>query len=628
MADNQNTLSLTLKVNDDGSVIIDTVAGKIKGLEATTASAGGSSAGVLSQLKGNWLAVTGAVTGGYLAVKGGIDVFQDLVNTAEEANAANVRVGFSAEKLGYDFNAIKPYVDAFAESMLKTTRVSDELAKESLAKILEFTPDIEAGMNGVRLATDMTAKKFGDMDSNLRYVGMAMNGNVEILGRWVPELKNLDEKLGKNATSAEKTAYALDILNKKFGGAAAADIKTYAGQVAQLKNEFDELKESAGGYLTTIARGIVRGARGGVDLLDLIMKGPMGNIPSTADIKGENAARRAAQEQARIAREAKQHDDELVEWKSNQEQRQAMNYHYAMQEWQIKKNAMALIDAEEFIAIEKAKKYGADIEQIKTTFHLKRLEQIKTEKQAEMDAALSIASMWKSHYDERISKENEIIGLIKGSGVETTIGARFEFANVEEQFAKIAEKAGSMLTGEEFEKLKAAYAEKLKGIMPLQGGEWEEIQTVTGKEMGQMGPRNVWGTDWRWKEAQVTEEQRRIEALRESSLQRIEGMGRGAAFSQPKEIIDAFDEPREKAVELQKMLQQLQQEKLSFDTTKLVEAMKDIDDLEGKLIDLIKGDWKIQVGVEILGDELIRQIESRLGERVRKNQSVLPAALE
>ena len=625
MADNSNTLQLTLHVKDDGSVVIDTVKGKIEGLEQTTNKSGSGIGSMLSGLKGNWMAVAGVVTAGALAVNKAIETMQEYVNIAAEAEQIESRMAFQLGQVGYKFDEIKPFVDSFADSILKTTRFSDEMARQGLGQMMQYTADVGQAMQGVKLAMDMSTQSGQDLGSTTRLVGMAMNGNAEILGRWIPELRDLDSKLGANATSAEKAAYAIKILNEKFGGASQKDLNTYAGQIQNLKNQYDELKESAGRAImkTGVPQTLMTGAKGILTGIEELQSGGPEELMKNWD--AQIAAAKKANEQAKVAIAIKAHEDELADWKGKQEQRQAMQFQFATQEWTLKKNTMALIDAEEYVAIEKAKKYGADLNQIRQVYHLKRLDQIKKEKEEEQNAMLSLATMWKGYYDERIAKENEIIGLIKGEGIETTIGAKFEFAGVEEQFRKISEQAG-MFTPEEFEKIKAAYAEKLKKILPFQGGEWEEFTVPTGREMGPSGPRTTWGTDKRWRESAMNEEQRRIEQMREESARRIETMGAGITGARPGDIINQFDESRNRVLELQREIDKIHEVKIAVESGRLIETINEVRNLGSELADITNRVWKISV--DISGEEIASNIEQQLVSRFQNGRSPLRNLIE
>jgi hypothetical protein len=261
MADNTNRLELVISVKDDGSIVIDTVKKKTDDLGQTTEQASAKGESGLKAMKASWIELAAGVTAGYFTIKKGIDIITGLVNVVAEAEQIEKRAAFQIETWGYKFQEIKPYVDAFAESIQRTTRFSGEMALQGLGQIMQYTSSVEKGMKGVQLAMNMTTQTGQDLGSTLRLVGMAMHGNVEMLGRWIPELRDLESKLGANASEAEKASFAIEILNKKFSGAAQADLNTYAGQVSNLKNQWDDLKKSIGTTLMPSAENWVAGMK-------------------------------------------------------------------------------------------------------------------------------------------------------------------------------------------------------------------------------------------------------------------------------------------------------------------------------------------------------------------------------
>ncbi len=249
MADNSNTLQLILQVKDDGSVVIGQVVGKIKGLGDATEAAAGQSSKSLLNLGKNWIDTAAKITAGYLSIKTASDIIKSSISNAAEAQQIESRMAFQIETVGLRYEKVKVAVDAYAMSVMNSTRFSDEAARQGLGQMMQYTDNLEGAMKNLKLAMDMSTQTGQDLDSTIRYVGMAMSGNVEILGRWIPELRDLDGKLGANATAAERWAYTQDILNKKFSGAAIKDLQTYSGAVAKLKNEWDEIKETLGAKL-------------------------------------------------------------------------------------------------------------------------------------------------------------------------------------------------------------------------------------------------------------------------------------------------------------------------------------------------------------------------------------------
>lgn len=249
MADNTNTLQLTLQIKDDGSIVVDQVAGKIKGLGDETEKAASKSSKSLGGLKENWLALTVGVTAGYFAIKKNIDILNSFVTAAAEAEKIESRMAFQIEATGIQYDKIKYSIDAYASSISKSTRFSDEAAREGLGKMMMYTDNLGEALKNTKLAMDMSIQTGMDLDSVIRLIGMAMGGEVEVLNRWVLQIRNINSVLGENASASEKWGYTQKILMDLFGGAAQKDVQTYSGSLAQMKNEMDEIQKLLGGKL-------------------------------------------------------------------------------------------------------------------------------------------------------------------------------------------------------------------------------------------------------------------------------------------------------------------------------------------------------------------------------------------
>jgi len=227
-------LSLNIEVKDDGSL-------------AKTESS-------LKNLQKVWMEMVAKVTAATAVVYGIGKAFSSFVNEAAEAEQIQNRLRFALETTGYQWGIAKHYVDEYASSIQETTRFSGKQARQALTDLMMYTQDFSKAQMGAKLAMDMSIRTGQDLGSTSRLIGMAMSGNVEMLGRYIPELRNLDNILGANATMAQKAEYALKILQQKFGGTAAADLDTYSAKVAQFKNAWSDLKEEIGTGLLPVLK--------------------------------------------------------------------------------------------------------------------------------------------------------------------------------------------------------------------------------------------------------------------------------------------------------------------------------------------------------------------------------------
>ncbi len=242
-------ITLSIEVDDKGSVKVKQFAEETKKALDEMKRGPAQAQGPLNSLKESWVGLTAKVTAATAAIYAVTKAFSSFVNEAAEAEAIENRLRFALETTGYTWQYAKQAVDEFANSIQATTRFSDEQARQALTDMMMYTQEFSKAQEGAKLAMDMSVRTGRDLTETTRLIGMAMSGNVEMLGRYIPELRNLEARLGENATMAEKAEYAMKILQQKFGGTARADLNTYAGALAQFNNAWSDLKETLGVHL-------------------------------------------------------------------------------------------------------------------------------------------------------------------------------------------------------------------------------------------------------------------------------------------------------------------------------------------------------------------------------------------
>jgi len=461
-----NTIDLTLKVTDDGSVTIDKFNQKINTLETNATAAGGTPGGggiggLTAELGGMINPTTiaiGAIIGLGVAAK-------EFIAQAAEAEQIEKRMAFQIQQVGYSFKDVQPYIDSFADSILKTTRFSDEAAREGLGRMMEYTGDLEKATKGVQLAMDMATQTGKGYDEMIVLVGMAMNGNVERLGRWVPELKNLDDTLGKNASAAEKAAYAMKLLNEKFGGAAQNDLETYSGKLAQLKNEWGEVKEKIGTSLLPLAKDTVFIMGWWLDRYNALFKSAALEeskaFDAAAALKGIQGQRKE-DPMAKAGREAgykamiKAAEDA---YKIEQE--------YAKKRAQLRGNEYELLEIEKAEELEKVRKAKGDEYYVWEYYDLKKIELDKK-------TAAQLQAVWLEYYEKQKSDQDKAIGVANLYGVPTTASMTMDFKQFEKDWGEALK--GPLTKGEldEIQKAIIANAQAFKEYFSVGGKDWAD----------------------------------------------------------------------------------------------------------------------------------------------------------
>ncbi|HUX54256.1 MAG TPA: hypothetical protein VMV56_07575 [Williamwhitmania sp.] len=150
---------------------------------------------------------------------------------------------------GAAYEKVKPISDKYLSSMQAVTRFGDTELAPSLQQIMLLTGSVSKGFEGAKIAANIASTGLFDLNTASRYVAMAMAGEVTMLGRYIPALKEAALKQAGITTTAAKTAYAMDILNKMFSGAAQKDLEVWGGKIAQVKNYISDIKEAIGDFI-------------------------------------------------------------------------------------------------------------------------------------------------------------------------------------------------------------------------------------------------------------------------------------------------------------------------------------------------------------------------------------------
>ena len=251
MADNSNTLQLTLQIKDDGTIVVDQVSGKIKGLGDETKKVASESSGMLSKLKENWIAVAAGATAGYLAIT---RVTESIYTNIKIAASLTNEIDRQAQVIGVSTDAFQKY--QFIAKMSDVT--SDNLAiglkmlsrnMEEVSRGTGLTKDYfdamgisVTGANGKLKPLDQImgeiADKFASWEDGPRKIAISM----ELFGRsgetLIPMLNKGKSGFEELSKEAEKLGIVLSPGIVKKGSEAEDIFKRMEAQVEALKKSF------------------------------------------------------------------------------------------------------------------------------------------------------------------------------------------------------------------------------------------------------------------------------------------------------------------------------------------------------------------------------------------------------
>ena len=233
MAGQSRTLKLSIlgdvdqlkKSLNTGSTEVDGFAGKLGGFAKKAGAA---------------FAVAGAAAAAYagkLAVDG--------VKAAIEDEKAQTQLALALENATGATNA---QIKATEDSILKmslASGVADDDLRPALGRLVRSTGDITKAQDLLSTALDISAATGKPLEAVANSLGKAYDGNTAALG-----------KLGVGLSAAELKTMSFEQVQGRltdlFGGAAAANANTYAGQIARVQVAFNEAQETVGTALLPI----------------------------------------------------------------------------------------------------------------------------------------------------------------------------------------------------------------------------------------------------------------------------------------------------------------------------------------------------------------------------------------
>ena len=200
----------------------------------------GSKLGGFAKKAGAAFAVAGAAAAAYaskLAVDG--------VKAAIEDEKAQTQLALALENATGATNA---QIKATEDSILKmslASGVADDDLRPALGRLVRSTGDITKAQDLLSTALDISAATGKPLEAVANSLGKAYDGNTAALG-----------KLGVGLSAAELKTMSFEQvqgrLTELFGGAAAANANTYAGQIARVQVAFNEAQETVGTALLPI----------------------------------------------------------------------------------------------------------------------------------------------------------------------------------------------------------------------------------------------------------------------------------------------------------------------------------------------------------------------------------------
>jgi len=235
MAENEVTIQINLDAKDAQAAIELFGKESAKVLKNTE----DQSSSFFDSFKGNALKLSGAfiaVTGGFSAISKGITEAVEDAKLTRQIESSLLSVGDASDV------AVQGVLD-FADAIKDSTGISDDLVKQTFITAQAFGVSTDKAKELTAAAIDLAAATGQDVETAVRLLGGTLDGSVGKLGNYGQEFRNLTkEQLEAGA--------AIDLVNSKFGGAAARELDTFQGGVSQLTNSWNDLLKALGKIVT------------------------------------------------------------------------------------------------------------------------------------------------------------------------------------------------------------------------------------------------------------------------------------------------------------------------------------------------------------------------------------------
>jgi hypothetical protein len=177
-----------------------------------------------------------------------VDFFKETigegVNAAIATEDALQRLNTALALAGQYSRASSNDLYELASAMQQETKFGDD-AVLSTAALIESLGQLDRGAlkTATKSALDMASALGIDLNAAAVLVGKAATGEISSFTRYGVVIE-------KGRDAAETFANTLKALNEKFGGSAAAQLQTYSGQVALLRNNYEDATKQIGFAIT------------------------------------------------------------------------------------------------------------------------------------------------------------------------------------------------------------------------------------------------------------------------------------------------------------------------------------------------------------------------------------------
>ena len=281
------------------------------------------------------------------------------IKQAQAAEKSNALLANSLKNMGVTGDKTAKQMESLASALQKTTGIGDEDLKDAMTILNNITGDYNVALEHTETVANLAAGANIDLKTAAQLVGRSFLGDTTMLKRYGIVLKE-----GITGTAA------LEAINKRFFGSAAARLDTFDGQVTNLKNTLSDFGESAGITLLPFLTQFIKDVDKAVMFWDrFINKGKETERTLNPALKKINEQIKEQEtnlaalvvKQNTVALNQNQWDGTMLQYENIKKKIAELRDEYAKLDTQIKKNTLSAADIKKKAAEDAAaKKIAAD----------------------------------------------------------------------------------------------------------------------------------------------------------------------------------------------------------------------------------------------------------------------------
>ncbi len=243
-----NELAYKLKVINEASKELQKITNDLKKLDKeqektkkTTSNLGKKFKETSTLLKGIY---AGAIA---FAINKVVKFGAELVNLYGIQEQADVMLRNALKLQTTEYNKLFNSLKAYAGHLQQISIYGDEVIERAMQIGLSMGLTSDNIEEATKVAIDLAGALGMDLNTAMRYVAQAGQGNVTMLGRYIPALRDLK-------TEGMSSGEIIKFLGDKVNGFGEAIGQTTIGKIQQMKNAIGDLKEAFGEFLAPVVK--------------------------------------------------------------------------------------------------------------------------------------------------------------------------------------------------------------------------------------------------------------------------------------------------------------------------------------------------------------------------------------